>query len=453
MSTGPEIQAAPRNAPLDTDITIRLRGFLPSSVVAFTATLTADGARTMRSSAFFMTDKDGTVDLGSSAPVAGSYHVADANGPIWSMEPVDDWVGAAENPLLSPRPFRSDDLDAYDIQFDAVSSGVRAHTSIRRTVLGEGVRSIEVDDSRLVGRLFLPPGRGPHPTLIQWGGSGGGVQLRRAALYAGHGVATLALGYFRVPGTVVPPTLERVPVEYIERALAWLREQPDLVTDHVGVAGTSRGGELALLAASLIPDLWPVVAWVPSAYAWGEHAQPGADPRGTRPSWTWRGQDIPFIAPTSDPQDFLLRDGVSSHSLAFLRSIERAPEPEQARIAVERIAGPVLLVGGEDDALWPSGWFVREIAADARRRGFTHPLETWVFPEAGHAISIENEPTTFLALGSDTSGSDRGRLIPDVTDTFHYGGTPQGTAAANREMRSVLWRFLRENLLDSPSQH
>jgi hypothetical protein len=98
-------------------------------------------------------------------------------------------------------------------------------------------------------------------------GSGGGYPDLQAALLAAHGLAAVSLAYFGVED--LPDDLREIPLEYFEQALAWIERQPQLVTDRLGVSGTSRGGELALLLASRYAAIRSVVAWVPSGYVWG----------------------------------------------------------------------------------------------------------------------------------------------------------------------------------------
>lgn len=424
------------------DLSITLSGWPPFEPVELEATLRVDPDHRLRAWATFFTDSAGGADLSDQAPVNGSYHTADANGLVWSMVPDGDWEFPGMSPLQAPRPFRQDSLHPYRIEFTATACGQRATASAERLVLADGVRVVQVDDPSLAACLFLPPGEGPHPALIQFGGSGGGIQERRAAQYAAHGWATLALGYFRVPGAPVPATLDRVPLEYFRTAVAWLRARPDLLTERIAVSGTSRGGELALLLGSIYPDLSPIIAWVPSSVLWGTHAQPGGDPRGLGPSWTVSGRGLPFVRPVAEPGDFKLRDGVSTHSQAFLRNVSRVSDLSTVEIPAERIGGPALLIGGDDDALWPSGWFVRQIGQRLKDSAFPHPFETVVLPDAGHGVSFENEPTTFLALGADTSQQDRNALTPAVTDTFHMGGTAKGNAEAGSLLRALVWDFL-----------
>jgi len=43
------------------------------------------------------------------------------------------------------------------------------------------------------------------------------------------------LGYFGLPG--LPPTLENIPLETIEKAMGWLNQQPSVAKDRFGISG------------------------------------------------------------------------------------------------------------------------------------------------------------------------------------------------------------------------
>lgn len=64
-------------------------------------------------------------------------------------------------------------------------------------------------DDGFVGTLFLPPGEGPFPAVINmYGGIYRGTVVEdRSAMLASRGIASLALAYFGVPG---------LPKSYIE---------------------------------------------------------------------------------------------------------------------------------------------------------------------------------------------------------------------------------------------
>ncbi len=131
--------------------------------------------------------------------------------------------------------------------------------------MGEMRRTVEEDG--LVGTLFSPSTPGPHPAVITLGGAGGGLSEGGAKTLASEGYAALALAYFGVDP--LPPELVEIPLEYFERAIAWLQAQPEVDASRLAVVGDSKGAELGLLLGATYPkDIKAVVGYAPSAVVW-----------------------------------------------------------------------------------------------------------------------------------------------------------------------------------------
>ena len=110
----------------------------------------------------------------------------------------------------------------------------------------------------------LYPGDGrKDKVMIVMSGSNGGMTLTKqeAEFYHKNGIPALALALFKTKQT--PKELSRVPVEYVEKAIGWLKKRG---YEQVGIDGTSKGSEMALLAASLFPELSCVIVRVPSHF-------------------------------------------------------------------------------------------------------------------------------------------------------------------------------------------
>ena len=212
--------------------------------------------------------------------------------------------------------------------------------------------------------------------LIVLGGSEGNENIPRnlGARFAREGIAALGLCYWNVPG--LPDELIEVPIEPIERAVAYLRQRG---FDRVGIYGISKGGELALLAASLMPQITCVVAISPLACAMpgitGNKSLAGKG-LSDRSSWTWRGKPVPCARGGGRlPYLGIIRRIVTERQFdmrfVYERIVERAPK--EAWIAVERINGPVLLASPSHDAMWPSDEACRIV--EQRLAKHAHPFE------------------------------------------------------------------------------
>jgi dienelactone hydrolase len=109
-------------------------------------------------------------------------------------------------------------------------------------------------DVELYGRLVLPQGKGPHPAVVLVHGSekdAATVFSHEAWLLAPHGVAVLI---FDKRGT--GSSGGKFGMDFgqladdVVAAVEWLRQQPEIDPQRIGLAGYSQGGWIAPLAAS-----------------------------------------------------------------------------------------------------------------------------------------------------------------------------------------------------------
>jgi hypothetical protein len=269
-----------------------------------------------------------------------------------------------------------------------------------------------VTDDGLIANYYpaAKPGAG---AILLLGGSEGGIGAgldRQARDFAAHGFAVMELGYFGLPG--LPLHLDRVPLEYFDRALGWLARQPGIDRDRLAVIGASKGAEAALLVASRHPELGAVVVGMPSAVAW-----PGLDFSGgpVGSSWSVGGKPLPDLA---------YGEGARSIFDAYRSGLETLAQHPEARIPVERITAPILLVCGRDDSLWPScpmAELVKQTAPRATVLAYDH---------AGHALF--GPP---LAAGN-----------PALPSLASLGGTPQGNNAARADGWPRVLAFLQRTI-------
>lgn len=232
-----------------------------------------------------------------------------------------------------------------------------------------------------------------HTAILLFGGSEGGLSQGPLALtLAAHGYPVLDLAYFSEPG--LPQSLSDIPLEYFERALRWLATQPAVDPGRIVSFGVSRGGEASLLIASTFPRLiHAAVGYVPSAYV------VSSPTNASVPAWTYRGKPVP-----------------------------------SGWIHVERINGPVFVVGGEADALWPSAASVTDIKARMLSHN-RHDVTALVYPKAGHSVGF------VLPRQVAVSPAGYGYLQSRYGELY-LGGSPQADDAALEDSWPKLLRFL-----------
>jgi dienelactone hydrolase len=266
------------------------------------------------------------------------------------------------------------------------------------------------------------------PVVLVLGGSEGGFDDLQAAALASRGFAALAVGYFGAAG--LPDELFGIPVERVSDALRWVQGRPDVDGSRVALLGTSKGAELALLAATRLPEVRAVVLYAPT-----DAVQSGITREGrSRPesSWSEQGRPVPFLPQRADADFEAQFRGPPPYTLRFLYEASRRDSVALARAAIpaEQFPGALLLISGEDDAMIPA-----TDAADAvMRRILAFRPDADVshlqYRGAGHAILLPYLPTP-----------------PRVAGGFwRAGGTPEGYAQADQDSWQAVLSFLERTL-------
>lgn len=412
---------------IDKPVSVTLRGVRPGQPVGIKATMRDAVGVHFASSANFLADAEGLVDTRRSPALGGTYLGVDEGGLWWSM--VSD--GCAE---FTPG------WDPITATVSAETSDGRliAMTSLHRLPADPAGTRVEVGEAGVVGVLAVPPsGRGPGVVVL--GGSGGGLEWseERAALLASRGVTALALAYFGIEGR--PPHLVDIPIECVLQAVCWLRRHEAVVGDRLGLVGSSRGAELALLAASWCDQVGPVVAYSPSVLTWS-----GFDPTsdGHVHAWTRKGVPFPVPAPSDETvmEQALQRSPIALVDV-FSSSLRDEARATRALIEVERIRGPVMLVSGDDDGMWPAS---RMAEMAIRRLGeMGHPFSDCHlrYAGAGHAVSqLPGAPASPTAVRHPVDGN-----------LYELGGFRAANAHAAADAWARVVPFLHAHLVANAS--
>jgi dienelactone hydrolase len=404
-----------------------------------------DDRRHWRSQAHFRADESGTVDVAAQESHGGTYRSASPMGLFWSMNLEDAHAnghttfakaGSLPNRVSLEVECGGQLITSADLERMFLATG----TEIRDLKIGESFAGNgHGRESGHVGRLFIPPGPGPHPVIIVLSGSGGGFDLDKAAVLSRHGFATLALAYFGIPP--LPTWLHSIPLDYFEAAFAWLITHPELDLQRIGALGVSRGAELALLLGTKFPQLRAIVAYAPSSVAWAAGGRDKATGE-IIPSWTWRDEPVPF-APLP-LRSFMLRSAVPvavARRPVMFRNLFRAglrnrKAVARAAIPVEQIRGPIMLVSGGDDHVWPTAKMCEAIVARLADHHFVHNVEHRNYPHAGHMLRYPYLPTT--------SRQSRNRHLRNAR--FSFGGTAPADAEANADSWRRAMEFLHAHL-------
>lgn len=419
----PTLAITPADDLIDVPRQIRVEHVEPGQTVEITA-LTRRNGVLWQSQAAFVAGPDGTVDLSRHAPVSGDYAGLSPMGLIWSQSPVDS---------PSREHFNHPVTEALVTDVVARAAGSQAQASFTQRLAAEGVTRQDVREEGLVGTLYLPPGPGPHPAVMILNGSGGGINEPRAALYASRGYAAFALAYFKAPG--LSDYISNTPLEYFQTGLRWLRKKVSPKHDFVAISGQSRGGELVLLLGATFPDeVSAVVAYVPGAVV--HSGQNACDPKIGRegPTWLLGGKPIPHVWENNRTATWAPFDEGPSphrHEKAILTALQDPDAVARARIKVEDIKGPVMLLSGTDDGSWPSSIYSKMVQDKLAEVNHPYPVEWLDYENGGHSILFPYVPTTQLVYAHPVSGK-----------ISTSGGNPKDNARADQESWEGVKRFL-----------
>jgi acetyl esterase/lipase len=371
------------------------------------------------SQAIFKADREGMIDLSAQAPISGDYAGPDVMGLLWSMRPT--------NSQSKARPYVAYD-HGQTVRLTMTDSGGRTVSAVLQRYYempDEGLVRVPLDANGCKGFLYYPATGGPFPGLILLGGSGGGMSETIARTLASNGFATLALAYFRYPE--LPGDLVEIPLEYFKGAIEWMKTRPAVRKTKIGLAGHSKGGECALLLASLYDEFSAVVAWVPSAFVWK-----GVTPQA-KSSWKLSGEALPFLS-TAEAEDEVqkyIRGELSSIRKWYADGLAGADPGlvEKARIPVENIKAPIFLASDRDDRTWPSSEFCETVVKSLEKHRFPYEVLHIRGENAGHHVYLPD-------------------LVPG-TDPGVNGGVPRDKV----KWSLIVWRetlaFLRRHM-DSP---
>jgi uncharacterized protein len=240
--------------------------------------------------------------------------------------------------------------------------------------------------------LYL--GKGEHqPLIVGFGGSEGGNAWtsdrwkRTRDKFIDQGYAFLAVGSFGMNGT--PEQLDRISLDAIHDAIQRASRHQQINKDRIALIGGSKGAELALLLASHFPTIKCVVAIVPC------HAVfPALTLGASSSSWSYHDKEVPFVPVPWGAVPSLIRGDLRR---SFELMIEDTAAVERARIPVEKIQGPILLLSATEDEMWPSTEMSENVIERLKKIEFPFPYEH-IAIDGGHTAPLDHFDLIFKFL-------------------------------------------------------
>lgn len=260
------------------------------------------------------------------------------------------------------------------------------------------ITEFKVESNGIHGILFRPSDHKRRPGIIVLGGSGGGLGWSDsfALRLANEGYAALALAYFRYAD--LPKAPVNIPLEYFEKAFDWMADQQDIDTGELVIIGGSRGAELALILGATFPAVKAVIGYAASSVVWS--ATGGITSIG-RVAWTYQNRPLSRMKMGFSPKLLwqimkmitCLIGKKTFYAVPLLQAaLDNQSSVERSTIQVEKIGGPVLLISGDDDQLFPSTLMSQMIMDRLKKYKHPYPNRHYRYEQAGHSINLPNLP-------------------------------------------------------------
>ncbi|NXS64234.1 ACOT1 thioesterase, partial [Brachypteracias leptosomus] len=346
----------------DDPIQIRVAGLQPEQEVTLRASLVDESGELFQAHAHYRAGSSGELDLSRAPALGGSYSGVEPMGLLWSLQSRAPYKRLAKRNVLTP--FRVD-LEVFEGHGDM--SCLLGKCTNERWFLGEGVKRISVREGRLRATLFLPPGPGPFPGLIDLYGSGGGLVEYRASLLASRGFVTLAVAYMAFED--LPAMPESLELSYFEEAVNFLRKQQQVKDSGIGVLGLSKGADLALSMATFLPGIKAAVSISGSSF---------------NSFIPLRGDGFTLPAHPFDLGRIKTSEETGLVDFSDILDDFRDPATWACRIPLERSLAKFLLLSGLEDRNWRSDLFCQDAVQRLQQHG--REVEFCSYPGAGHLL-------------------------------------------------------------------
>ncbi|XP_071314725.1 peroxisomal succinyl-coenzyme A thioesterase-like [Trachinotus anak] len=368
----------------------------------------------------YTADATGTVNVSEDPSLGGTYSGVEQMGLLWSLRPVPGSKPGLRMRKMNVQTPMEITISVYQgHQTEGFVDQVPlAGVLVERWYLAPGVRRIPITEDNLTATLFLPPGPGPFPGLLDLWGGGGKLVEYRAALLASHGIASLALDY--LTSKITMETGKMVDNEYFETAYRVLQQHPQVLGSRIAMLGLSFGTSVTLKMAAYSQ----VVKLRCAVCISGSHVQP-VD--GTVE------QILGFFNKNAAKTRF------NEENQAIWRDLLLPiPTDPSLKVDVGRLQCPLLLVVGEDDQNWPAHESAMDMKEMMERAGNSHLLTVLSYPDAGHLI--EPPYTPHARASAFRTVSTRQKLMA------LWGGEMVAHSRAQEDAWRKMLVFLRENL-------
>uniref|UniRef100_A0A671YKS8 Acyl-CoA thioesterase 19 n=1 Tax=Sparus aurata TaxID=8175 RepID=A0A671YKS8_SPAAU len=347
----------------------------------------------------YTSNATGTVNVSEDPSLGGTYSGVEQMGLLWSLRPVPGRKPGLRLRKMNVQTPMEVTISVYQgHQTEGFMDQVPlASVVVERWYMAPGIRRILITEDGLTATLFLPPGPGPFPGLLDlWGGEGKLLEYC-AALLASYGIASLGLDYLTPKITM--ETGKLMDKQYFETAYRLLEQHPQVLSSRIAMLGLSLGASMTLKMAVYSQ----VIKLRCAVCISGSHVQP-------------IGGSL---------QEFL------NFCIYFVLLLFVSEQ-------VGRLKCPLLLVLGDDDQNWPAQESALDMKQIMEQAGNSHLLTVLSYPNAGHLIEPPYTPHFRASSFNSVQSTETVMTL--------WGGEMVAHSRAQEDAWRKMLDFLRENL-------
>ncbi|XP_058502354.1 acyl-coenzyme A thioesterase 5-like isoform X1 [Solea solea] len=415
-----KLSVQPSRGLMDEKFIILVQNVPPCCALTVRAFNQCDKGNKWEAYGHYTADATGTMNVAEDFSLGGTYSGIEPMGLLWSLRPV-------QGSKLGQRLVKKNTQTPMEVTISVyqghqtegfMNQVPLACAVVERWYTTPGVRRIPITEEGLDAVLFLPPGPGRFPGVLDLWGAGTIFVEYRSAMLASHGFASLTLNYLKPKVTL--ETGKMVDNEYFERAYTFLQKHPAVLSDRIAMLGNCFGSNLIVKMACY----FEVVKLRCAVCINATHVQPVG---GTLEDMVNHLQDRRSKVYLNEEEQVIGR--------GLLLPIMTDPS---TKLDMGRLQCPLLLVVGEDDQTMPSYESAMDMQKMMERAGNSHLLTVLSYPNTGHVIEPPYMPHTRASV----------LRVPKTNDICMalFGGETVAHCHAQEDAWKNILAFLREHL-------
>lgn len=422
-----KLSVQPSRALVDEKFQIMVQKAVPGSQLTIRSHHHSEDKHDWEAFGHYVCDSTGALNLTEDPSLGGTYEGVEPMGLLWSLRPVP---GSKPGLRMRKRSVETPLEVTVSVYQGHLSEGFSEHRTlatvvVERWYMAPGVQRIPVTEYSLTATLFLPPGPGPFPAVLDLWGGGGNLVEYRASLLASNGFAALALDY--LTNELTKTTGKMMENDYFEAAYKFLEQHPQIAGSRIAMWGLSFGTTMTLKMAvySKVVKLKCAVSYS------GSHIQPVNGSVKEILDYMHEKRENTRI---SENQEVIWRD-----------LILPVPKDPAFKVDMGRLQCPLLVVVGLDDQNWPAYESAMDMKAMMEEAGNSHLLTLLTYPNTGHLIEPPYTPHFRTSIFRAVQTRDLVMVL--------WGGETAAHSRAQEDAWRKTLQFLKEHLYDRTSNH